>query len=290
MDFQTNSSPTVIDPVQFFGMQSVGAFSFRFSVQEFQEEIFCDILSHGVTRDSARSFIHPSPFFSRVFVFRSGGATLQKGDELETLEPGTVYLLPTGMSFNIHYTERELFFFHLRIRDHSGRSIFQQGDPLFQIRNPTLADRLIQAGETGNQLQLEAFLLEMLSEILPAMENTLLERSRASVEFSRIYEYLEKHPAAPITVTELAELYSISAATLSKRFRYRMKVPLKTLLTENLLRQACELLLYSDWPHRKIAEQLGFSDVSYFYRFFHKHTGLTPRDFQHQKRTNRIRI
>ncbi|WP_372934613.1 helix-turn-helix domain-containing protein [Mariniphaga sediminis] len=39
-------------------------------------------------------------------------------------------------------------------------------------------------------------------------------------------------------------------------------------------------LLATNHPIKEIAFHLGFSDVSYFTRFFKKHTNLTPKEFR----------
>lgn len=43
---------------------------------------------------------------------------------------------------------------------------------------------------------------------------------------------------------------------------------------------ACELLLTGQVSVSEAAEQSGFSDVSYFSRSFHRHTGVTPSEFR----------
>jgi AraC-like DNA-binding protein len=53
-----------------------------------------------------------------------------------------------------------------------------------------------------------------------------------------------------------------------------------TILADRLHFEARRMLRETDLPVKSIAEKLGFHSAAYFSRAFHKHTGLSPRDFR----------
>ena len=46
------------------------------------------------------------------------------------------------------------------------------------------------------------------------------------------------------------------------------------------LHKACTLLQNTDWTVSRIAKELGYESVNYFYRQFKKHIGITPSDYR----------
>lgn len=57
----------------------------------------------------------------------------------------------------------------------------------------------------------------------------------------------------------------------------------KQLIDERLVKEARRLLYWSNLNMKEITWILGFETQSYFIRFFKKHTGITPGQFQKQK-------
>ncbi|MGL5697772.1 MAG: helix-turn-helix domain-containing protein, partial [Kluyvera sp.] len=51
-------------------------------------------------------------------------------------------------------------------------------------------------------------------------------------------------------------------------------------LHQRLLLEAKRSLQYTSMTVTQVSEYLGFSDVTYFSRFFRKHEGMTPKEFK----------
>ena len=58
----------------------------------------------------------------------------------------------------------------------------------------------------------------------------------------------------------------------------------KVYIDDRVILEAKRLLSYGDSSVKEIAYTLGFSDDSNFYKFFFKHTSLTPLAFRRQYR------
>jgi transcriptional regulator GlxA family with amidase domain len=78
----------------------------------------------------------------------------------------------------------------------------------------------------------------------------------------------------------LAKKLNMSLSTLRRRFKQETGQPLHDFLLHRRLARARALLDETDLPIKKIAEQLGYSDVYFFTRQFHRFLGLPPATFR----------
>src|SRR5690606_22719211 len=58
--------------------------------------------------------------------------------------------------------------------------------------------------------------------------------------------------------------------------RQSVKRTVTELIHERIILEAKRQLAYTDWGVKKIADNIGFKDSSYFLRLFKKKTGITP--------------
>lgn len=81
---------------------------------------------------------------------------------------------------------------------------------------------------------------------------------------------------------ELAEKLRQSHYGLSKTIKKATSHTFKELLQERRLIKAKELLEATDMTMTSIAEQVGYDNISYFYRIFKAKYGKTPKEFKEQ--------
>ncbi len=99
-----------------------------------------------------------------------------------------------------------------------------------------------------------------------------------------LYELLQKNlssarqPGAYATLMNLSlfQLNAITKATVGK--------PVSHLINEHIVLEAKRRLLATSSQVKEIADELGYEDISYFSRYFKKHTGLTPEAFRQKHR------
>ncbi len=100
---------------------------------------------------------------------------------------------------------------------------------------------------------------------------------------SRLDDFME------LVETKLAELKQVSEyANLLNLSTYQLNTITKTtlgksasdLINEQIILEAKRYLLATTNQVKDIADLLGYEDVSYFIRFFKKHTGLSPEAFR----------
>ncbi|MGQ7853908.1 AraC family transcriptional regulator [Pedobacter sp. WC2501] len=81
-------------------------------------------------------------------------------------------------------------------------------------------------------------------------------------------------------VSDYASLLNISAGHLSELVKIQSGKPAIKHIHERLILEAQRLLFHTNHALKEIAFDLGFSDTSYFNRFFKRETGLTPSAYR----------
>jgi len=120
--------------------------------------------------------------------------------------------------------------------------------------------------------------------IFTYMKRIYIERSAGTMKaekpelLDRITAYIEKHYASHITIDDLARQFYVSNSTISHLFKQKMGVSLYRYITQRRL-IAAKTLIGQKLPLEEIAQQVGFSDYSTFYRAFKQEYGISPRQF-----------
>lgn len=81
-------------------------------------------------------------------------------------------------------------------------------------------------------------------------------------------------------VSDYASILNISAGHLSDVVKNQSGKPAIKHIHDRLVMEARRMLLHTHQPLKEIAYELGFSDASYFNRFFKRETGGTPADYR----------
>lgn len=82
------------------------------------------------------------------------------------------------------------------------------------------------------------------------------------------------------TVASYARALGYSEKTLYRAVAISAGVTPKQLIDERICTEAQRLLVYTAWPVKRIAAELGFSEATNFIKFFRRTTGQTPRQFR----------
>jgi len=98
--------------------------------------------------------------------------------------------------------------------------------------------------------------------------------------YFKFRELVDHSFAVKKQISDYCSLLAISERKLHRLSKkYAGKSPGK-LIEERVILEAKRLLSYTSLRNNEISDQLGFSDDSYFIKFFRKHMGMTPRLFQ----------
>lgn len=97
-------------------------------------------------------------------------------------------------------------------------------------------------------------------------------------------ELLEKNIFQHKQVSDYASMMHLSTFQLNSITKQLLGKNCSEIITDHLLLEAKRNLLSTNAQVKEIAYDLGFEDVSYFIRFFRKHTGHTPEAFRQNSR------
>jgi AraC family transcriptional activator of pobA len=99
-----------------------------------------------------------------------------------------------------------------------------------------------------------------------------------------LLELLETHITTHKQVSEYAQLLNLSAWQLNTITKTTLGKTCSELINEYIILESKRYLLATNHQIKEIAWHLGYEDISYFIRFFKKHTGYSPELFRHNFR------
>ena len=97
------------------------------------------------------------------------------------------------------------------------------------------------------------------------------------LSFDMIAEYIDSHYFEQLTVEKLAQMCNVSHATFSRNFQKRFGMSCKEYITATRINVAENMLLFSKHDVAFVAQEVGFSDCSYFIKCYKKLKGVTPK-------------
>lgn len=92
--------------------------------------------------------------------------------------------------------------------------------------------------------------------------------------------YMEEHYSQPLTLTDVAGHVSLSSEYLSRIFKEETGVKFVVYLNNLRLKHALRLLENTNLKVYEVAEQVGYSNLSYFSTVFKKNFGQNPFDYK----------
>lgn len=128
--------------------------------------------------------------------------------------------------------------------------------------------------------------------VLANTANILVQLARAGMDLhtkpmkaekpellDQLLAYIEAHMAHKITLADTARHFFISESTISQTFRKKMGISFYQCVTQKRL-IASKALIEQSTPLDTVAEQVGFTDYSSFYRAFKQEYGISPRQYR----------
>lgn len=273
-----------------------------FNLQNFYQEIEMNSRFVNTHPDSSRYAMElHSHLFYEILYIRRGNIQYLLGTNRYRVHPGDVIFIPPQVSHRAVLTEGENEPYEryvlwlsrefvamlrsiwpgLRLNGDGCRLLRMSGEErdsvggLFQ-RGISIAAEGRPGGELevmGNTIQL----LVQLERLFSNDEITPPEREKREL-LDDVVEYIERHLAEKITLESTARHFLVSRSTVGHVFQQKLDVSFYRFVTQRRLLAARERILAGDTMN-SIAEQVGFSDYSAFYRAFRQEYGISPRDY-----------
>ena len=97
---------------------------------------------------------------------------------------------------------------------------------------------------------------------------------------SSVMSFLNEHYSEHITAQTLTARFHYSTEYINKRMKAELGITAHACLANIRLQRAARLLSYSEKPVQELARECGYSDVSLFYKAFHKAYELSPSRYR----------
>ena len=101
---------------------------------------------------------------------------------------------------------------------------------------------------------------------------------------STVVEYINGHFAQITSIGQIAEAFFVSKYHLCRVFKNAMKLTIIEYLNQVKIKNARQMLEFSDREVGDIAELCGFNSVAYFSNVFKKITGMAPSEYRKNTR------
>lgn len=134
------------------------------------------------------------------------------------------------------------------------------------------------AEEANNDSQIKEGLIQYLNVIL-AWYCSLQENANYRVVVY-VEDYIENHYMEPISVEMIASEIGLSPNYVRSIFKNGNGMTIKNYLSEYRLDKACKLLKNTSAKVSRIAQMVGYDNVSYFCAIFQKRFGKTPNEWR----------
>ncbi len=210
------------------------------------------------------------------------------------LRPGQVHQLELKKGSTGYLVEFNNGFYHpkeklsgQRLRKASSRNYYEFEVTRLNQINTTLGlmfqeftDR-----EEGYQDAIKAYLdilfIGFMRQSTNLKAETITTNSYTQERFEEFLELLDKHIFTHKQVSHYAGLMNLSPYQLNDITKSIVGKTASALINEHIILEVKRYLLATPNQIKDIADLLGYEDVSYFVRFFKKHTGYSPEVFRH---------
>ncbi|MFC4401825.1 response regulator transcription factor [Gracilibacillus xinjiangensis] len=106
----------------------------------------------------------------------------------------------------------------------------------------------------------------------------------------KIIQYVEQYHYKDLTLKVIAELFKYNRSYLGKKFKNCTGDYFHVYLDKVRLGKAKQLLRQPDIKVYQVSEQVGYSNIDYFYRKFKKYMGISPKEYQKQQLNKEITL
>ena len=138
-----------------------------------------------------------------------------------------------------------------------------------------------EAAEPGWEILVIANTLTILTHLRRSIDDPRSAPLKAEKPdlLDQVLAYMEQHLSEKLTLADVAKYFFVSESTITQTFRKKMGVSFYRCVTQRRLISS-KLLIEQGIPLETVAERVGFSDYSSFFRAFKQEYGISPRQFR----------
>jgi len=131
--------------------------------------------------------------------------------------------------------------------------------------------------------QFIGYVYVLLGILFKKMEFSSSDKKVTTEFLPDVLSFIEKNFQNEITLNDIAYSVGLNPSYLSRTFSDKIGYPITKYINEVRIDHAKSMLLSTDTPVTDIAFASGFTSIRTFNRVFMEHTGITPKEYRHDK-------
>lgn len=267
--------------------------------QQFQVEVF------NTKRHYEVKYPHRHDFFEVLYLDKGSGFIIIDNNKYE-IKPPCVFFLSPGQAHKLELSEDiggYIFIFtsefYLINRSNQNRliefpffyTILQNNPPLLldNDNDKSFIERLFEravnelSDENNWSIELMRSILDLIltfcSVLYPA-DYDFKTTGRGPLLVKRFYRLVEENIPKNLSVNQYADLLAVTPNHLTQTLKLLTGKTSNDIIKEKQVLEIKRLLAHTNLNVTEIADQLNFSDQSYFSKFFKRETGLSPNAYR----------
>lgn len=100
------------------------------------------------------------------------------------------------------------------------------------------------------------------------------------VRLQAIRSFIRSNLDKDLTIKFIAEMFSVSEATLRRHFAFYYRIPLYSFILQSRMKKAKQLILKNDLDLNELSVLVGYKRYTSFFHTFRSFYGLTPSDLK----------
>lgn len=130
---------------------------------------------------------------------------------------------------------------------------------------------------------LDSLFVLIISELINVLEKDMHNQKKHSADSSiiPILHYIESNYKT-CTLENTASFFNLNANYLTTLLKQQTGHSYKDLVMSQRMNSAARLLKLTDWPIAKVAEEIGYENISFFYRKFQDHYHVSPKKYREE--------
>lgn len=218
-----------------------------------------------------------------LYILHGHGRYTFEGGSFE-LVPGSVTYLPSGSKHTFEVLSDGISFYRIDFELLIDGEIARFSDHPLKLCHTadTVCSQAVQKLADGYEFLHDSVAkTALLCTIFHCLEKETA--SKNAVKLAPAVGYLLEHLTEKISCAQLAQACHLSTAQFYNLFHAEFGCAPLEYRNHLILQKAQSLLRVGSFSVTEIADMLGFESVSYFSRFFKKHSTISPIQFQKEK-------
>ena len=246
-------------------------------------EITVDYSAH-VILDKTWCSENVCDIYSRLYYVKSGTGFLICRDETIQLEPGYVYLIPSGCKFSYGCEELEKIYFHFSVPTIEKYDLLSDVNKIckmeFDEKKYQELFKLCYSDDYMSTLNLKIILYSTILDFSKKYSFNSVIIKKYSDPVKKIMLYIQKNTKINLNARVISQEVFISESKIRKIFKDETGITLGKYIDDLVFLKARKYLSDKDMSIKNISDRLGFCDQFYFSRRFKELYGKTPTQYR----------